>query len=560
MESWTALSLGQSADPESLLVWPVLSFMFAIYLLGLRGVAARQRGALKGALLCGYTFVPLSLIYLLSLRTPLYHVRYLFTYSPPFYLLLAVGLVALRRSWRWALPLGLTVITLACGHSLYRFFFDPQYATDDHRGAVSYLEKRLAPGDAVLIDAGYAYPAFLYYYQGEVAWRGRLSDYQPGEGREGVVLLQTGSIGADPGLGWGDPDSDFYATTEEETERALEGVFARYERVWVYRIYDTVTDPQGFVREWLAEYGRLLSEAQFAGESYMRVFCYLTGPEPEYYAEPQEHRLDLEVVEGLKLVGYSAQPMVRAGEQLPLTLHWQNDEEGTVYGFRLGLAAQGADEGEWIEVASSSVFILDEDSLSQDSVIEIPAGTPPLEYSLMIHLYETPTGGGPDLLTEGLELGTIRVVKPLVPPPTPALPHEPGANFGDLLQLAGYDLPTLEVEPGGEIELQLLWRAWGVPLPLVHTEVELRGDEGQPVTAEPACLADGYPSTLWVREELVRDLCLIEVPEDVSSGTYQLTMHLEALGTTGEWQVVPFWSMAGWEQTFDLGKIEVSEP
>jgi len=559
-ESWTALSLGQSADPESLLVWPVLSFMFAVYLLGLRGVAAGQRGALKGALLCGYTFVPLFFIYLLSLRTPLFHVRYVFTYSPPFYLLLAVGLAALRRSWRWALPIGLTVIALACGNSIYRFFFDPQYATDDHRGAVGYMERRLAPGDAVLIDAGYAYPAFLYYYQGDVAWRGRLADYQPGEGRDGVVLLQTGSIGGDPGLGWGDPDSDFYATTEEETAHALEGVFARYERVWVYRIYDTVTDPEGFIRDWLDEHGRLLAEEEFAGESYMRVLCYLTAAEPEYDAEPGDHSLDLEVVEGLKLVGYSAQPTVRAGDQLPLILHWLKDEEKTVYGVRVWLAVEVADPGERIEVATCSVSILDEGSLSQESVLEIPTGIPPLEYSLMIHLYEASTGGGPDHLTDGLEIGTIRVVKPLVPPATPPMPHEPGANFGDLLQLAGYDVPPLEVEPGGEIELQLLWRAWGVPLPLVHTEVELRGDEGQPVTAEPACLADGYPSTLWVREELVRDLCRVQVPGATAAGSYELTIRLQALGPTGSWETVPVWSTAGWEQTFDLGKIEVSEP
>ena len=561
LESWTALSLGQSVDPESLLVWPVLSFMFALYLLGVRGAVSGHRGALKSVLLCGYTFAPLFIIYLLSLRTPLFHVRYVFTYSPPFYLLLAVGLAGLRRSWRLALPIGLTVITLACGDSIYRFFLDPQYAADDHRGAVSYIEKRIAPADAVLINAGYAYPAFLYYYEGAIAWRGRLTDHEPDDPQDGLTLLQTGSIGGDEGLGWGDPYSDFYATTEEETARALEGVFARYDRVWVYRIYDTVTDPEGFIREWLDEHGRLLGEEEFVGESYMRVQCYLTAREPEYDVEPRYHPLDLDIVDGLKLAGYSAQPVVRAGDQLPVTLQWQTGGDGeTDYGVRLGLAVEGVDPEDRIEVAASTVSVLDEESPSQESVLQIPPGTPPLDYSLIIYLYDASTGGDPDLLTAGLEIGTIRVVKPLIPASTPPMPHEPWANFGDLVQLTGYELRPLEVEAGNEIELHLFWRAWGVPLPLIRTEMELRDGEGRVVTMEAACLADSYPSTVWEREELVGDLCRVEVPEVVSSGSYEMIMSLLALGPTGGWETVPFWSTAGWEESFDLGMIEVIRP
>jgi hypothetical protein len=58
----------------------------------------------------------------------------------------------------------------------------------------------------------------------------------------------------------------------------------------------------------------------------------------------------------------------------------------------------------------------------------------------------------------------------------------------------------------------------------------------------------------------VRDLCRVEVPEEVSSGSYELTMRLEALGPTGGWETIPFWSTAGWGETFDLGMIEVIEP
>jgi hypothetical protein len=293
----------------------------------------------------------------------------------------------------------------------------------------------------------------------------------------------------------------------------------------------------------------------------MRVQCYLTAREPEYDAEPRYHSLDADVVDGLILAAYSAQPVVRAGDHLPVTLHWRTGgQEETVYGVRLGLALEGADPEDWIEVAASTVSVLDEESPSQESVLQIPPATPPLDYSLIIYLYDASAGGDPDLLAAGLEIGTIRVMKPLVPSPTPPLPHEPGANFGDLLQLTGYDLRPLEVEPGGEIELQLLWRAWGVPLPLVRTEMELRDGEGRVVTMEAACLADSYPSTVWEREELVGDLCRTEVPEVVSSGSYEWTIRLEAWGPMGRWETIPFWSTAGWRETFDLSTIEVIEP
>jgi hypothetical protein len=289
----------------------------------------------------------------------------------------------------------------------------------------------------------------------------------------------------------------------------------------------------------------------------MRVQCYLTAREPEYDADPRYHSLDVDVGDGLILPGYSAPPVVRAGDHLPVTLHWQTaGEEETVYGVRLGLALKRADQEDWIEVAASTVSVLDEDSPSQESVLQIPPGTPPVEYSLIIYLYDASTGGDPDLLKGGLEIGTVRVMKPLVPPPTPPLPHEPWANFGDLVQLTGYELCPLEAEAGNEIELRSFWRAWGVPLPLVRTEMELRDGEGRVVTMQAACLADSYPSTVWEREELVRDLCRVEVPEVVSSGSYEMSMSLLALGPTGGWETIPFWSTAGWEESFDLGAIE----
>lgn len=567
VESWTALALGQSVDPWSVLVWPLLSFLFAIYLLGLLSPSGGGRGRVGTALLGGYTFVPLLMIYLLSLRTPLFHARYVFTYSPPFYLVLALGLVSLRARWRLSLPIALSVLTVACGYSIYNFHFSPEYVSDDHRGAVSYAEERIAPGDAVLINAGYAYPPFLYYYGADIAWRGRLVDYEPGrEVPQGIVLLQTGVIGGDKGLGWGDPASDFYATTREETAQALERVFAHHPRVWVYRIYDTVTDPQGFIRDWLDEHGRMIGDVEFAGESYMRVQCYTTGPEPDYRAEIAYHPFDVLLLEGrVGLLGYDGPQGVRAGDELPLTLYWQGRREfDEDYGVRLRLGARSAVDVARLETAPSPPMSQWEvgQIISQPINLGIPLGTPPLQYSLMVELYDPSTGKKLAPLSDDWRIGTVRVSRPLVPPRPPRMAHESWANFGNLMLLVGYEIEPLQAEAGDEIGVELLWRAWDVPLPPIQTVVELRDDEGQVEARDQGgYLLFRHPTILWEREELVRDLRDFQIPPDAAPGSYELTLTLQRILPTGLRETVLFWSSLGeWEESFPLGTVDVIAP
>jgi 4-amino-4-deoxy-L-arabinose transferase-like glycosyltransferase len=561
-ESWAALSLGQSVEPESFLIWPVLSFIFAIYLLGVVGWRRWRRDWPTTLLLCGYTFAPVLAIYLLSLRTPLFHVRYVFTYSPPFYVLLAAGLMGLGRRWRAALPVAVGIITLACGYSIYTYHSSPLYAADDHRGAVSYIEERMAPGDAVLIDAGYAYPPFLYYFDGQVAWRGRLVEYQPDEVTEqGVILLQTGTIGGDERLGWGDPASDFYATTEAETAEALERVFSHHPRVWVYRIYDTVTDPRGFIRSWLDEHGRLIGDEGFDGESYMRVQCYLTATEPEYDASPVYSPLEIDAIPGLELVAYEAPTMVRQGEELPLTLFWRAGRQWNAgLDLRLSLALEDGLRVAEVESALSPEMPgwTPGEVLSQEVVVDVPPGTPPLSYNLVLEWRESSQDARPWSAQNGLTMGMIVVLRPLVPLPTPPMPHEPWANFGDLLQLTGYELPAPEVEAGGELHLTLLWRAWDVPLPVIQSALELRDAEGRAVARAERGLGGAYTSTLWGREELVREAYGLEVPEGVSSETYTLTLTLQTVRADGEEELLRVWSDSGvWQDSFALGTLEV---
>src|SRR5205823_2979290 len=133
---------------------------------------------------------------------PLYHVRYTYIFAAAFYVVVAAGLlfVARRSIVLLALLLGVYL-----GGSLYAEIHrrsDPAYAKDDYRTAVGFISDRIRPGDAVLVNAGYIYPAFTYYFKNEIGWRGRLIDYSGSSDPSSIIVAETGSLKATPSLGW----------------------------------------------------------------------------------------------------------------------------------------------------------------------------------------------------------------------------------------------------------------------------------------------------------------------------------------------------------------------
>ncbi len=432
LESFSALAFGQSVDWHSPVIWFVLCVIALILLVALRssvksgdlkpetlrlrsGRALRLRSGQAWTLiaLCAYTFVPLLLISAFSLWKPLYHVRYIFLYSPPFYVLLAVGLDRMAHSQspfplhasrgaphasRIGFLAALLLLTVVSAYSAYNFWFDSRYAGDDLRGAVQRLAAEWRPGDAILLDAGYTYTAFDYYYDQPVAWRGRLVDYVPraGDAEHGAVVLQTGSIGGDKSLGWASPESDFYATTAEETRAALDRVFAAHSRVWLLRLYDTVVDPEGFVRDYLAARGRIIDDQGFQGESYARVQGYLTGST----AFPGSATSRRVLLGGrIALVGFEPNTIaVGAGESLGLNLYWQADEPTNVdMHLFVGLFGEdGALVASGEEVPIGNAFGTSKWPggllVCEPLRLAVPRETPPGNYVLRVALFNPLTG------------------------------------------------------------------------------------------------------------------------------------------------------------------------
>jgi hypothetical protein len=491
-------------------------------------------------LLAGYVLIPVLLIYLASFAIPLYHVRYIFTYSEPFYVLTAAGLAWLWGRWRPAAWFSLAAIVVFSGVSLYRYHTDFRYASDDHRAAVRYLVERWRPGDAVLVNAGYAYTALSTYWDVEPpVWRGRLVgepsvDWQRAAS-EGPFVFQTGTVDGAPSLGWGDPASDFYAMSQEETEDALTQLFAEFDRVWVYRIYDTVSDPDGFIRDWLDRHGVQFEEQTFTGEGQLRVQGFLTGRDPLVDAA---ETYGTALAEG-SLVLEASSPVpatVEVGGTIDLAPVWRvvTPLDGEVVLF-VGLFD---DTGErWAQTDERVMGSLypaadwPAGTLMRTPLrVTVPASTPPGRYQLEVGWYRF-VAGQPEWLPwpsgDRLTLGGVEAAAPEdweeLPPP--AVTYPAGVSIGKGVVLVGYDLPSFETQLGGELTLDLLWRAQ-VDSPergqvLVRFEEDSGRLLGETVSAPVAGRA---PFTGLEAGQVVRDPQRIGVPDLLTPGTYNLSL------------------------------------
>jgi hypothetical protein len=352
-EGSTALILGQSIAPET---WWLLGMLaLVVALLAFRSPTAPD-SPLPNPWAAGLLWVtlagPVLLIVLVSqLVTPLYHVRYLQLYSGAFPILLAAGLTWLARggaaseastqqkhrpAWTFFLA-GVLFFLMVAGtfislknYHARRFTYE---AADDLRGAVLAIYDRLGPRDAVLINAGYLYPAFLNYWPDDIGWLGRLSAYPPPAEAidEGPVVVMTGFVDGDPDIGWGDPASDFFAISQEATEARLMALFEDHNTVWLLRGYDTVNDPQGTIRAWLEAHGQLIFDEVYPGLTHVRVQGWRTAPVRGGLPllPPKQQQIAI-FEDGIRLLGYDMTPdRPVAGEPLRLTLYWQADATPT---------------------------------------------------------------------------------------------------------------------------------------------------------------------------------------------------------------------------------------
>ena len=369
------------------------------------------------------------------------------------------------------------------------------------------------------------------------------------------------------------PQSDFYATTEAETAADLDRVARLHPRIWVYRCYDTVTDPEGTIRSYLDQHFLKLEDAGFAGSSYIRVQLYQTSPQGAA-AAPLPPSLALagpaNFGDLVRLLGRELQGTPQSGRPLYLTLFWQASQtlDADIKAFVILRDAAGV-AAQWDRQPVASLYpshLWAPGAIQRDPWrLDLPLGLPPGEYRLSVGLYRAADGRRLDVLSangaaQGTEfdLGPISVAKERLPMDASTLPIQRrlDANLDNQVDLLGANLGQASLAPGKTLDVTLFWRARR-DLDADYTVfLQLLDSAGKLWAAEDATPLQGrYPTSRWQAGEVVRDPHTLTLAADAPDGAYRL---VAGLYRSSDRQRLPLAGLFRSGDSVDLGSVQVT--
>ncbi|MBM3134452.1 MAG: hypothetical protein FJZ89_04020, partial [Chloroflexi bacterium] len=541
-------SLGRQVEPAAV-VWP-LAACTAIFLLGAWpwGEQEGDRPLFSWPLVILYFLTPILVMYLLSLRRPLYEPKHLLVAAPAYALLLGNGLWRLasglsRLGQRLVLTLrplpsathppsaayrplaayllaAIAALSLAAATAspLIAYYTDPRQARDDYRGLARYIQVASRAGDAILLNAPGQVETFDYYYRGALP-RYPLPRQRP--------------------------------IDEQVTEADLQRLVAQHGRVWGIFWAERESDPNHFIERWLDEHAYKATDRWF-GKVRLTLYAVPLAI-PATIQHPQTAFLG----DSIQFLGYRLGPgPTSAGDILQLTLYWQALQP---IGERYKVFTHLLDPGESIwgqrdaepggDKKITTTWKPGEVIPDNYGLLVLP-GTPPGVYHIEIGMYRADTGQRlPIFAADGralgdrLLLGPVQVVKAAVPPSLEelAIQHPLSLSFEARppLQLLGYDLHRLgqaatdvDFRSGDVLHLALYWRSGEQPSDDLMVAVHVIGRDGRVLLRRENRPADGrYPTFLWEGREIVRDQHKIPLGS-LPPGEYQLTIGVyDARGT-----------------------------
>jgi mannosyltransferase len=228
--------LGSAAGADAPYALPLALAFLALAWLGAWRLRTRP---LLLALLVLVVLVPYVGEHLVSIRRPIFYTRTIIWSTPPFYVLLAAGLLQLRfRALIAAGTAALVALNIVSLLTFYRY-----EGQENWRAAASYVASRAQPGDVLLFTAGWTQLPFDYYY----------------ERTEGPPLPEHGVPATLFDRGILEP-----IMTRADVPR-LDGLIAGQPRVWLLYSHSGYSDPQGIVPAHLDEVLVEVDEQAFTG-------------------------------------------------------------------------------------------------------------------------------------------------------------------------------------------------------------------------------------------------------------------------------------------------------
>ncbi len=458
-----------------------------------------------------YLIIPLTFLLLLFSRNPKFNARYLMIASPAFFLLLAVGLAHASRITHhvlrftfYALPFAFLLFTSA--FAINNLYFDPAFTKADFRGVARYIEKNIAPGEAIILTSGHLFPAFNYYYRGNAPQ---------------VRLPDDPTLNADHVLGY-------------DSARVLNQTIAGKPGVWVIQWQDEVVDPNGFVPMLLSTRG--IEQKVDAAFWQVKLRHWTLTSNARFSAEPDPQiKREANFKNIVQLLGVTATP-TPADVGASFNLYWHTleamDED-----YLVALRVRDAAGNLWGKLdrrpAGYNYPTLrwkPGEKLFGAYTVPLFPGTPPGDYLIEVTFYTTNDPRGLDVLApNGAPMGkSVRLG------PIPILPATQPASIASLniqntinqvippFTLLGYQLGRDKASAGETLSLTLVWRADQKPSRDYTFKVQF-GD----VATDAFPLANlQFPTSQWRAGEIVRGQYAIPIPASAREGVTKLKIIL----------------------------------
>lgn len=209
----------------------VFLFLCGLFLAGpvRRRTAAPPDLTRSRLILAAWSLLPPLLVYLISRRVAVFEDRYLIYITPAFYLLVVLGLLAIRQHLRWLAGLGLGLLLAINLLGIWQQQRQPIKA--DFRAAAGYLAAQPDKPATIMVQTPYLHHTLSYYYP------------HPYTFLEGL---------------W---------TNHEKSEAAVDAemraLTAGLNELWLVVSEEDLWDRRHLTRAWLDEHATLVEEAHF---------------------------------------------------------------------------------------------------------------------------------------------------------------------------------------------------------------------------------------------------------------------------------------------------------
>lgn len=464
-----------------------------------------------------WAIVPLLAMYFVSLSRPAYNPKFLLLATPGFLILVARGVSVLypglflreraptatpdvspsRRLGHRMLSLGKFFVgaLFAAGTvlALQGLTTEPSLQRDDYRSIVQYINAVATGRDAVIVNAPGQLDVVRYYYNSP------------------APLV---------GLPIGRP------MQREATQRVLESLSTRENLYGIFWATEQA-DPNRMIERALAV------SAYKAGDDWhgnVRLAQYTNGLSPAPDAFPGGVNLGNEIA--LESFKYPAPPAKFNGF-IPIELDWRplkTPPEARYQVFAHLIDADGQivsqrDTEPQDGFSPTNQWTRDE-VIPDRLAIPIPPGLIRGDYRIVVGLYRGDTGARlkSDDGADTIELGTIHIDKQTLPREAMFLAQAADVALGEIDWL-GYKLQAPDRVPlarGSLFSLVLYFQARSKPNADIPVTVQLR-DQGENIIAQARAL-QAYPTSQWDKNEIVRDVQSLRIPEDALPGEYRIVL------------------------------------